>query len=152
MVVAAVAAVAWAWLAPTPELEAGDAVEVATAALDAAGVDARIDPDPARGRYTTSASEDVDVWKVLAEVDGARISLWVAVDDGLPVLLDDRASGGDGQVLPDAAVRAISEHRANPVRDRRVTRNLLGTLAAVLLVVVAVQAAARAPRRRPRPT
>lgn len=147
MVAVAVVAVAWAWLAPRPDLEAHEAVEVVAEALAAAGVDARVDPAPARGTYTTSDGEAVEVWKVLADVGGGRVSLWISLDDGLPVFLDDRAAGGEGQLLDDAAVRALREHRADPRRDRRLARNALGTLAALVAVVVAVQAAARTPHR-----
>lgn len=151
MVAVAVAATGWAWLEPTPALEATDAVAVAEAALSEAGVDATVDPDPGRGTYTTSAGQEVEVWKVLASVGDGLVAIWVAVDDGMPVFLDDRAPGGEGQVLPDHAVASIADHRANPVRDRRIGRNLAATLAALVLAAAAVQLATRGVHRRPDP-
>ena len=147
-VVAAVASAGWAWLRPVPELTAADAVAVADDALAAGGVDAIVDPAPGSGTYTTSAGQDVDVWKVLAEVDGDLVAVWVARDDGQPVFLDDRAPGGAGQVLSESAVSAIGDHRDNPARDRFVRRNLAVTVAALLLAAVGVQAAAHLPTRR----
>ncbi|MGV3760821.1 MAG: hypothetical protein ACO1PW_14945, partial [Actinomycetota bacterium] len=106
VVVVAVACTATAWLRPVEELTAADAVEVARSALAAGGVAAVVDPAPGSGTYTTSDGQDVEVWKVLAGVDGGTVSLWIARDDGQPVFLDDRAPGGEGQVLSDAAVAA----------------------------------------------
>lgn len=154
MLVVAVACTATAWLRPVPELAARDAVEVARSAFAAGGVDARVDPGPGSGTYTTSDGQDVDVWKVLADVDGELVAIWVARDDGQPVFLDDRAPGGEGQVLSDSAVAAISDHRDNPVFDRHLRANLAVTAAAVVLAAVAVQVVAHLTgpaRRRPDP-
>ncbi|MFP5257294.1 MAG: hypothetical protein ACLGI8_15760 [Acidimicrobiia bacterium] len=138
----AVTCAATAWLRPLPELDADDAVEVARSAFAAGDVEARIDPAPGSGTYTTSAGEDVEVWKVLADLDGGRVAIWIARDDGQLVFLDDRAPGGAGQVLSDSTVAAIGSHRDNPVRDRHLRDNLAVTAAAVALVIVAVQVAA----------
>lgn len=145
---AAVASAGWAWLRPVPELTAADAIAVAEDALAAGGVDAIVDPAPGSGTYTTSTGQDVDVWKVLAEVEGDLVAVWVARDDGQPVFLDDRAPGGAGQVLSESAVTAVGDHRDNPAFDRHLRRNLVVTAAAVLLAAVAVQTAARLPSRR----
>jgi hypothetical protein len=149
----AVACTATAWLRPVEELTAADAVEVARSALSAGGVDARVDPAPGSGTYTTSDGQDVEVWKVLADVDGGLVAVWVARDDGAPVFLDDRAPGGEGQVLSDEAVLAISDHRGSPAHDRRLRANVAVTAAAVVLAAVAVQvtAHARGPGRRGAP-
>src|SRR5690606_12866720 len=148
---------ATAWLRPVEELSAAHAVEVAQSALAAGEVEARVDPAPGSGTYTTSDGQDVEVWKVLADVDGGLVAIWVARDDGQPVFLDDRAPGGEGQVLSDEAVLAISDHRGSPAHDRHLRANLAVTAAAVVLAAVAVQVAAHlgtpGPRRRaPVPT
>ena len=145
---AAVATPAGRGSARCPSSTAADAVSVAEDALAAGGVDAIVDPAPGSGTYTTSAGQDVDVWKVLAEVGGDLVAVWVARDDGQPVFLDDRAPGGAGQVLSESAVTAVGAHRDNPAFDRHLRRNLVVTAAAVLLAVVAVQAAARLPAHR----
>lgn len=143
----AVACTAVAWLRPAEELTAGDAVEVARSALAAGGVEAVVDPDPGAGTYTTSDGQDVEVWKVRADVDEGLVAIWVARDDGQPVFLDDRAPGGECQVLSDAAVAAIGDHRDNPAFDRHLRANLAVTIAAVVLAAVAVQVTAHL--RRP---
>lgn len=147
---AAVASAGWAWLRPVPDLTAADAVAVAADALAAGGVEAIVDPAPGSGTYTTSGGQEVEVWKVLAQVEGDLVAVWVARDDGQPVFLDDRAPGGSGQVLSESAVTAVGDHRDNPAFDRHLRRSLVVTAAAVLLAVVGVQTAARLPpRRRP---
>lgn len=150
VLVVAVACTAAAWLRPVEELTAADAVTVARSALAAGGVEATVDSSPGSGTYTTSAGQVVEVWKVLAEVRGGRVAIWLARDDGRPVFLDDRAPGGAGQVLADSTVVAIRDHRGNPAFDRHLRDNLAVTIAAAALAVVGVQVSAqlRAPGRR----
>lgn len=130
-------------------LTASDAVHVAQRALAAAGVEATVDPDPPSGRYRPASGGSVAVWEVRAALPGGTIDLWVARDDGQPVFLDDRTDDGTGQLLTDAQVAAVGDHRSNPALDRQVRRNVLVTAAALLIAVVALWAAV--PRSRSAP-
>ncbi|HEX4868966.1 MAG TPA: hypothetical protein VFV32_15245 [Acidimicrobiales bacterium] len=137
----AVAVTGIAWMQEPDPVSARDAVAVAGHALTAAGVEATVDRHPAAGEYQPTSGDPVPVWEVQAALPAGAVDLWIARDDGQAVFLDDRTDDGTGQLLTDAQVAAVGGHRSNPALARQVRRNVLVTVAALLVAVVALWAA-----------
>jgi hypothetical protein len=137
----AVVLTAIAWMQEPDPVSARDAVEVADRALAAAGVEADVAPDPASGEYQPASGDPIPVWEVQAALPGGTVDLRIARDDGQPVFLDDRRDDGTGQLLTDAQAAAVGDHRSNPARDRQVRRDVLVTVAALLIAVLALRVA-----------
>jgi hypothetical protein len=147
---AAILVVGAAWQEDVPELTAADAVDAAEGALRGAGLDATVEPDPLPTVYASATRDPVAVWSVRATVRAEPISLQLARAGAQPVALDDRTLDGSAYVLSDFEYRSVVDHVDDPARQRTLERNVVLTLAALLVVAMAVALAAQAPRKEPR--
>lgn len=142
----ALGAAFFGWLETAAPLTAQEAIEAAEDALRAAGVrGARVIGEPASGTYRPDGAEPIEVWEAIVSVDGGRIELWLAKDDGEAVFLDDRSEGGATHLLTDEEFRALSEHETSRPRDRLRRRNVALTAATTAVVVMAALLATAAP-------
>lgn len=147
IVAAAVAVTAVAWLQSLPSLTAGEAVDVATGALAAAGVDsAVIDAAPKADVYRADPDDSGEpAWRVAAALDDGTVDLWISRASGEPVFVDDASDDGTRYLLTDDQVAELDRYRATPARDRRLRRNLLVTVAAAVAAGTAAALASAAP-------
>lgn len=136
----AIALTAVAWLQRPDHITAGEAVQAAAGAFDAAGLqDASVALRAVAGTYDVDDGRDpVEVWKTSAELEDGTVELWLSRDDGEPVYLDDRTPDGAAQLLTDEQFQQIGDHYENPALGRQLRRNLLSTLAAALILAVSV--------------
>ena len=136
----AIALTAVGWLQRPDHITAGEAIRAATGAFRAAGLeDASVALRAVAGTYEPGDDHaPIEVWKTEATLRGGSVDLWLAREDGEPVVLDDRTADGAAQLLTDAQFRKIGDHFENPALGRQVRRNLLITLAAALILGIAV--------------
>jgi hypothetical protein len=127
------------WTSP-PELTAADARAFTHRALDEIGLDAiRVDATTRSGTYTIRGTEtELDVWETSARVSGGRIELKVDREIGEAVFVDDVNAAGDDRLLSDEQFRQLGDFRTDPARERRLLRNIAGTVAGVVTAAVAV--------------
>ena len=146
----AVAVVAVGWLQDVPDITADDAVTAAEGALEEAGLEADVEPEPQRGVYTTRSSDPVDVWAVHATVRTVPIELQLALAGAHPVSIDDRTPDGSAYVLSEVEYEAVASSVDDPALARQLRRNIALTFAAALVVALAVAHAAVAARSKER--
>jgi hypothetical protein len=147
----AIACVLVAWLQDPNPIDAGDAVVAARSAFRRAGVEATVEDAAAPGVYEpVSGGGPVAVYRTTADVGGVPVVLYLRRSDAAPVYLDDRSADGASQLLSDAAFSRLIGHVDNPAADDLVVRNLLVTVAAVLIVGVAVVSLLLDPEPEPR--
>jgi len=138
----AIGAVAVAWLQDVPTISGEDAVTAAEEALEGAGLDVEVQPDPVLTTYTPRSSDAVDVWAVRAIVRSEPIELRLAVAGADPVAIDDRSLDGSTYVLSEVEYETVAGGVDDPARARAVRRNISFTCAAVLVVALAIAHAA----------
>lgn len=145
--VVAVAVTSYAWLQSLPSLTAAEAVQVAADGLAEAGVDgAVVDPHPEATAYAADAgSTGEPAWRTQIAFGEDTIELWVARKGAQPLYLDDRTADGASHLLSDQQFDALAAHRDNPANDRRLRRNLLLTLSALVVAGTAARIASTAP-------
>jgi hypothetical protein len=149
LVTVAVVTAGRAWREDVPDLTARDAVVALEDALQRAGVDATVDPDPVRTTYASATHDPVDVWAVRATVGSEPIELKLARAGGDPVAIDDRNVEGDAYVLSEPEYEALAAGIDDPARQRMIRRNIALTIAAVLVIALALALAATAPKEQP---
>ena len=142
----AIGAVAVAWFQDVPELSAEDAVVAAEHALEDAGLEAEVAPDPLRTTYTSRSRELTDVWAVRATVRAEPIELRLAIAGADPVAIDDRTPDGSSYVLSDLEYEAVVSSVEDPARARAIQHDIWFTFAAALVVALATIHAAVAAR------
>ena len=149
--VVAVACVAIAWLQEVPEISAEDAVSAARGALEDAGLDAEVEPDPQRTVYTTTSRDHIDVWAVHATVRSEPIELQLALEGADPITIDDRTPDGSAYVLSEIEYKAVARNVDDPALARALRRDISLTIAAALVVALAIAHAAIAARTKETP-
>ena len=142
--VVAISVVAVAWLQDVPAISGEDAVTATEEALESAGLDVEVEPDPVLTTYTPRSSDAVDVWAVRAIVRSEPIELRLALAGADPVAIDDRSLDGSTYVLSEGEYEAVAGGVDDPSRARTVRRNISFTCAAVLVVALAIAHAAMA--------
>lgn len=144
--VAPAAAVA-SWFTPRPDLDEDDASETALGALTEVGFDDARVGDIERSVHEPEDGEPVDVWVVLAEVDGEEIELRVQESVGQLVYVDDRIGPDDTErLLTDAEFEQMGDYRNDATLGRWARRNGVASMSAVLIAVVAYVLAKRSHR------
>jgi len=142
--VVAIGAVAVAWLQDAPEISAQEAVTAAEAALQQAGVEATVEPDPLLTTYTPQSDEPIDVWAVRATVRAEPIELRLATAGAHPIAIDDLAPDGASYILSELEYESVARSLDDPAHTRAIRRNISFTCAAVLVVALAIAHAALA--------
>ncbi len=137
--IAVLAAWILGWISP-PELTAADARQFTERALEGIGLDAiRVEPDVRSGTYTIRGTEtELDVWETSALVSGGQVELKVDREIGEAVFVDDVNAEGDDRLLSDDQFRELGDFRTDPARERRLLRNIAGTVAGILTAAAAV--------------
>jgi hypothetical protein len=146
LAVTAIGAVAVAWLQDVPALSAADAVTAARGALEDAGLEAEVEPNPRRATYQSGSGDPVDVWAVDATVRSEPIHLRLAVRGAQPEFIDDRTADRSSSILSEPEYEAVITSVEDPARARAIRRDIWFTVAAVLVVALAVVHAALAAR------
>ena len=149
--VVAIGALAVAWLQDVPAISGEDAVTATARALEAADLEAEVEPDPLRTTYTTRSHRPVDVWAVRATVRAEPIEVRLTVSGADPVAIDDVAMDGSRYVLSELEYEAVAGGVDDPARARTIRRNISFTCAALLVVALAVGHAAMAARTKEEP-
>jgi hypothetical protein len=135
---AAIGAAAASWFTPTPDVDAGDAAELAVDALADAGVRARPSARPQAAEHATDSGEKVEVWIVPLEtrVEGRteKIELRVQRSAGRLVYVDDRIGEADAdRLLTDRQFAVLADHRDDTLANRWTVRNGLGGVSAAVI-------------------
>lgn len=142
-----VAAVAAAWLQPRPDLTREDARRFTADVLEAAGLDdvevtplvtsAKDPPPPTQPDAVT-----LDVWVTAATVERGLVSFSVDRNAAQVVRYLDQGPGGEA-FLSESQQRRIDDYDTDPALQRRIRRNVGGTVAAALGAGVAIALARR---------
>jgi hypothetical protein len=135
---AALAAAAWAWTEPMPDLTREDAREFTAGALGAAGFDdLTVDNLVTPGVYTDPETDQrFDVWITTAILGGQTIEL--RIDRSRPQALEIDDNTPEGPLLDDNQFATVDNYMEHPQREERLRRNYIATAAAVITVVVAI--------------
>lgn len=139
LIFAAVGAAGASWFTPTPDLEAGDARDLARDALGDAGIDVARVSAASRVVHETEDGDTVDAWRVRVNVpvDGEveQVELRVQESAGQLVYVDDRIGPDDTErLLTDEQFDVLGRYRDDTLARRWVLRN---GLAAVIALIVA---------------
>lgn len=140
----AVVIVIVAWARARPELTEQDAIDFTEQALSDAGFEeVEVDPSATKG-IQTNPSGDLDVWRIRSGVDGGTIEVAVRRDLGQAVFVTDVADEG-GQFMTDLQFRKLGDFRTDPAVDRRISDNVVITIAGTALLLVGLAMATSAP-------
>jgi len=148
--VLALGVVAVAWLQDVPKITASDAVDATEAALEEAGLEAEVEPEPQRTTYASRTRDPIDVWAVRVTVRSEPIELQLALAGAHPVVIDDRAADGSRYVLSEIEYEAIADNVEDPAWTRRLERNIWLTIAAALVLALVIAHAVKALTEEPR--
>lgn len=140
--VGAIVLVIAAWQQDRPELSAADARSFTEHALDHLGFEAiEVAPKaPAATYQPQSGGGPIRVWQTTATVRGGRVEILVQRDAGVAVFVEDRTTDGTRQLLTADQFRVLAEYEHDPPLDARLRRNVIATIAGMLLAGVAVAA------------
>jgi hypothetical protein len=136
-----------AWREDVPDLTATDAVVAMEDALESIGLEATVAPDPVSTTYASRTREPVAVWAVRATVRSEPIELQLARSGAHPVAIDDRNRDQTSYVLSELEYEALATNIDDPGRTRTIRRNVVLTVAAILVIALALAHAATIPRK-----
>lgn len=145
LAVVAIGSVGVAWFEEPPALTAADAADAAEGAFEDVGIEAALRGEPSPSTYATSDRGLVDVWLVLVAVRGELVQLQLARDGAGPVSMDDRTIDGSRFVLSRHEYESVARHVDDPALARAVRRNVMITIASVLVVALALALVATDP-------
>ena len=131
-----------AWQQDRPDLDADDARAYTENALEHLGFGkVVVAPRVAATVYNPqSGGEPIRVWQTAATVEGGRVQLLVQRDAGVAVFVEDRTSDGTEQLLTDEQFRELAEYEHDSPLDDHIRRNVIASIAGVLVVAVAASA------------